>query len=465
VKKGACRRTIRIAAAVFVLIVVLFNLLFLLGSVPIHDWDEARHAVSALEMLQRGEYLVNTFDGVADYWNVKPVLSFWPMLAGFKIFGITPFGLRIFAALANFASAFLILIFCKKHFTLPAGLVAIVVLFTNRKFIIAHNARTGDPDALFLLFYLAALVIVLWNDKNPVRYYMASILAGLAFLTKSFHVIPLAVTLTIFFFWSNGLTLRRIAQFFAVLLFGCVPVATWAFARYQYDGLEFFRLMVSQDLLTRFSSVIEGHHGGPMFYLREIYRGFHWIYMAVISFLMAYLAAKRFPEVSSVFASSNQKHDRQLIFKMLMAIAIPILLFSLSESKLRWYTYCSYPFIAILLGVLLHHLWTQVWLAKNKMWLYALVLTVAFMFAGSEFFIIRQIIKKWDHPSAQVQEQIRILGENPETRGASLYLSDGEWTPKDIFVAKMCGNFILKAGGEKALAADSTANKFLIVKP
>ena len=43
-----------------------------LGIKAIDSWDEARHGISAYEMIQQGNYLVNTFMGEADYWNVKP---------------------------------------------------------------------------------------------------------------------------------------------------------------------------------------------------------------------------------------------------------------------------------------------------------------------------------------------------------------------------------------------------------
>ena len=41
------------------------------------DWDEARHGVSAYEMLQTGEPIVTTYAYSPDYWNLKPPLSEW----------------------------------------------------------------------------------------------------------------------------------------------------------------------------------------------------------------------------------------------------------------------------------------------------------------------------------------------------------------------------------------------------
>ncbi|HHL8227539.1 TPA: hypothetical protein ACP62L_004954, partial [Escherichia coli] len=36
------------------------------------DWDESRHIVSALQMLQSGNYIVNKWGAAVDMWNLKP---------------------------------------------------------------------------------------------------------------------------------------------------------------------------------------------------------------------------------------------------------------------------------------------------------------------------------------------------------------------------------------------------------
>ena len=42
----------------------------------IDSWDEARHGISAYEMMKNHNYLINTYLDLPDYWNVKPPLSF-----------------------------------------------------------------------------------------------------------------------------------------------------------------------------------------------------------------------------------------------------------------------------------------------------------------------------------------------------------------------------------------------------
>ena len=51
----------------------------------VSSWDEARHGISAYEMMQNGNYIVNTFGYEPDYWNLKPPLSFYGIILGFKL--------------------------------------------------------------------------------------------------------------------------------------------------------------------------------------------------------------------------------------------------------------------------------------------------------------------------------------------------------------------------------------------
>lgn len=79
-----------------VLFLVLTNVFVLLPAPRIYDWDEARHGITAYEMIKRGDFLTNTYMGEMDYWNTKPPLSFYPLIAGYKFFGFNNLGLRFF---------------------------------------------------------------------------------------------------------------------------------------------------------------------------------------------------------------------------------------------------------------------------------------------------------------------------------------------------------------------------------
>lgn len=156
-------------------------------------------------MLKNNNFLINTYNNTPDYWNTKPPLSFWSIALGYSLFGNTPLGLRFFSALSACLTLFLILLFCVRKYGPGSAFYTGLILISMPHFFLRHNARTGDADAIFLLFHTAGILAVLaWPKRYP-AYCAASFLAGLAFLTKSFHAAPLVLLLIIFFFHGVSL--------------------------------------------------------------------------------------------------------------------------------------------------------------------------------------------------------------------------------------------------------------------
>ena len=59
------------------LMIVSFFAFFRLGDHLIQDWDESRHGINAIEMLQNGDWVNLHFKGQPDDWNIKPPLTIW----------------------------------------------------------------------------------------------------------------------------------------------------------------------------------------------------------------------------------------------------------------------------------------------------------------------------------------------------------------------------------------------------
>ena len=79
------------------------------------SWDEARHGISAYEMIQNKNFIVNTYNYDVDYWNLKPPFSFYGIMLGFGLFGYSVMGLRFYSALSYFLICILCTLFVKKH--------------------------------------------------------------------------------------------------------------------------------------------------------------------------------------------------------------------------------------------------------------------------------------------------------------------------------------------------------------
>ncbi len=68
-----------------------------LGAPQLWDEDEPRNAACAREMLERGDWVVPTFN--YELRTQKPVLLYWCMLASYSVFGVNEFAARLPSAL------------------------------------------------------------------------------------------------------------------------------------------------------------------------------------------------------------------------------------------------------------------------------------------------------------------------------------------------------------------------------
>lgn len=104
---------------ILIYVVLSFTMLFLLfynlGNVSAENWDEARHGISAYEMLKNKNFIINTYNYEPDLWNLKPPFSFWMESISFSLFGYNLFAFRLPSAIAMFLTFGSISIFCIKH--------------------------------------------------------------------------------------------------------------------------------------------------------------------------------------------------------------------------------------------------------------------------------------------------------------------------------------------------------------
>ena len=77
--------------ALLMALIVFFSF-WRLDAAYVNSWDEARHGVNAYEMMQNGNYVVNTYGYETDYWNYKPPFSFYGVMLGYKLFGYSSQG-------------------------------------------------------------------------------------------------------------------------------------------------------------------------------------------------------------------------------------------------------------------------------------------------------------------------------------------------------------------------------------
>lgn len=316
-----------------------FLLLTNLGENQIHNCDEARHGVNAYEMMQSGDYLVTTYRGETDYWNLKPPLSEYGIIAGWKLFGVNTFGMRFYSALSMLLTMLLVGVWTKKKYGSIASLACTGFFLACGMIYGHHFARFADADAQMVLFYTIAMLCMLQSAKNIRWLYGSAVCFGLAFMSKSAHAALIPLTCFLFVCVTGQIKTFRLRHYLALIFFGLLPIAPWAIARYQVDGLAFFAPMFTKDVVARATTVHEGHFGGWLYYVEYLLSD-----PAVCLSLAVIL-------LSAVWRGVQRSKMAVEHWGLLLWGAVPVVFFTLCVSKLSWYVFVSLPAIAIGLGM------------------------------------------------------------------------------------------------------------------
>lgn len=250
-----------------ILILLCFLSLYKLGDISLIEWDESRHGVNAYEMMKNNSYIANLYNGSVDYWNLKPPISYYFVMLGYKIFGFNGWGLRIFSAISYICTAILVTLFLKKYWTKLSSLIALFAFCCFYQFFGYHYVRSGDPDALFILFYAIAFIGLYLSNKNSNWLCLSGFFTALMFLTKSWHAFIIAPVVLIFWIITKQYKTMKWWQYLTALASFIIPILIWIIIRYNYDGWKFISEMVNYDLLNRSKNPIENHNGSILFYI------------------------------------------------------------------------------------------------------------------------------------------------------------------------------------------------------
>src|SRR5450432_3795221 len=97
-----------------------------LGSARLLDDDEPRNSQCGREMLDRGDWIVPTFNG--QLRTDKPILLYWAMLAVYNVLGVNEFAARLPSALAGVGTVVLTYHLGRLLLDRRSGLIAACLL-------------------------------------------------------------------------------------------------------------------------------------------------------------------------------------------------------------------------------------------------------------------------------------------------------------------------------------------------
>lgn len=421
--------------------------------------DEARHGISAYEMLQTGNWIENTFNYEKDLWNLKPPLSFWAEAASMRIFGYTIWAFRLPSVITFMSMFFVICEFIKKRYNKMTCAFFMIMFIAFDDFFFAHFGRSGDADAIYGLFYILSLLCLYEYgsvDGRVNKLYLSAFFASMAFLAKSFHAI---VLFSIIFVYVLAIKKNKPLKRETVLIaFVCafLPIALWAAWRYSYDGMTFLGRMFSTDVTER----VDSYNKNPIEYAKWLMTiVFYWMprmYVAALGTSLFVLLRER----------KFQKREKDAILFWGLSLGIPLIIYVSSFAKATWY---FIPFMIILcmsasiamgkaIPTIMNEL-TGKHGFKIKRVLYVAVILLWVAILGYSSINIGRNIKKADNLKLDaIQTALRDLpgdGRNTEYAGLNAYVYKPEvseglpeyWEQADIFVAELYNDYHCTEGG------------------
>lgn len=434
---------------ILIVAIASFNLFYNLGYVPVNDWDEARHGVNAYEMIKNNNLIVNTYGYINDYYNLKPPLSFWTIILGFKLFGMNVFGFRFFSSLTSLIAIIITMRFTYSNFGKISSLISGSVLATSAVYIIHHGARSGDADAIYVLFFTIAMIAMINCIEDKRWLYLAGFSFSLAFLAKSWHSLAIMAVGGVFLLLTGELFRLKIKQWVLFIASTIIPILLWAVVRIYKDGMEFIYQMINYDLLARTKTPLEGHTGPIYYYIRVLKVDYkYFLILGIIAFVVwiIYMDKLKF--------NSNKKK----LLGITMWIIIPMVLFTLAKTKLSWYIYPIFPASSILIGITIEEV-----LKNRRSYVIVNFIVIVMMFFSLGFYE-RQIYKTLRTPAVDgIQISLKGLSKL-DYKGSNIYIETDNWEQRYFFLAELYGDCIPKNGGINEFLGDNSQCLLLVNK-
>ncbi len=318
-------------------------------------YDEARRAVNALEMA-RGEapsFLTPSYYGEPDHWGTKPPLLVWCQAIFLKIFGVGELAIRLPSALATVALCLLLTWWGKRDWgSYLAGALGALVVLCNWQYMGNHGARTGDFDALLVLF-LTSQVIFFWRWVKTAELKWLYLAGGAVFLAGMTKGVAGGFLLPGIGLWllvdKAGRQRLLHPALYLVIGSGIALVIGYYFLREQVDP-GYLDLVFDNELGGRYQETNENHRGPWYFYLDSLVTDYGWRYL--VGLLIPALA----------YFLSRPLFRRQALLLALTSTCF-LAVISLAATKLYWYQSPVLPLLGMLIGAGVYHLAREL---KNK---------------------------------------------------------------------------------------------------
>jgi 4-amino-4-deoxy-L-arabinose transferase-like glycosyltransferase len=320
-----------------VLLIILSSIVYFsnLGGNSIYILDEAKNAGCAMEMKDRGDWIVPTFNN--QLRTDKPPLHYFFMMASYSVFGATPFAARFFSALAGILLILLVYKNVKHLMNESVAFYTALILLSSIQLTIQFHLAVPDP---YLILLIALSLFSFFkgyhvDSKQLKWFYIASALGflckGLVAIVLPGLIIVLYLILTQSFNWT---TLKQLKMGIGIILFCVLALPWYAAVGLATDG-EWLKGFFLEHNLERYTSTMEGHRGFPL-------APFVILIVALLPFSVFIVQAVR-------LAWIDRKEKPLLLFCLIVSVVFAGF-FSFSKTILPSYPAPAIPFLAIVIG-------------------------------------------------------------------------------------------------------------------
>jgi len=319
---------------ILLLAVPAFFFLWKLAAFGLIGADEPRYAQVAREMLARHDWITPTLGGIP--WLEKPPLYYWQAMIAFRLFGVTDWAARLPSVFDAFLMVLAVYCFLRR-FRLGSQLDGALVLATSAGIVgFARAASTDMP--LTATFTVAMLAWYAWFESAEKKYlavFYGSL--GLATLAKG-PIAPFLAAAVLLIFAALQRSPKIVLKTLWVpgILLGLAIALPW-YGLVQLRNPQFVHVFIVEHNLARFGSNLY-HHPEPFWYYIPVTL-LGWVPWSIIG-IAALVAALR--QLRNLVADTLRSF-------LLIWIAVVVIFFSMSQSKLPGYVLPAIPAGAILI--------------------------------------------------------------------------------------------------------------------
>ncbi|MBA4145291.1 MAG: hypothetical protein C0523_05975 [Cytophaga sp.] len=306
-----------------------------LGGTSIYILDEAKNAGCAMEMAQRNDWVVPTFND--QLRTDKPALHYFFMIAAYQVFGVTPFAARLFSALGGVLLILFLYVHVKKIIDEGTAFFSCLVLLSSIQLAVQFHLAVPDPYLILLLTICLVFVYkgLCHSDQSIYWMYVA---AALAFMTKGLIAVVfpaiIAFAFLIFTRQLNWKSILRLRLGYGIILFSVIALPWYIAVGHATNGAWLHGFFIEHNL-DRYTSTMEGHRG---------------FLLAPFAILIGALLPFSVFSIQAVALAIRKRSEYPFLLFCLLAVVSIGGFFTFSKTILPSYPAPALPFLAVLLG-------------------------------------------------------------------------------------------------------------------